>query len=199
MALSSSTERRNRVLSQRTQQGGTVDHGAADGGSIAPSRRPPAVMLALSVLVGVVFMGPFAYVVSRNLDLGTDLGSLLLSQSTWDPLRRSLLLGFVVAGSTAVIGTSLAWLTDPHGPLGPSHLAYPCPSTASLPELCRGDRPNRRLCDRWPCRGSCLPARHHRPSRHERLSRDLACPHLVHLSLCVSSGSSPHGFASAVT
>ena len=68
-------------------------------------------MLALSVLIGVVFMAPFGYVVSRNLDLGTDLGSLLLSQSTWDPLRRSLLLGFVVAASAAVIGTGLAWLT----------------------------------------------------------------------------------------
>ena len=68
-------------------------------------------MLVLSVLIGVVFMGPFAYVVSRNLDLGTDLGSLLLSQSTWGPLRRSLLLGFVVSASTAAIGTGLAWLT----------------------------------------------------------------------------------------
>lgn len=68
-------------------------------------------MLVLSVLIGLVFMGPFAYVVSRNLDLGTDLGSLLLSQATWDPLRRSLLLGVVVSASTAVIGTGLAWLT----------------------------------------------------------------------------------------
>ena len=84
---------------------------ADPGRSTATKRRPPAVMLALSVLIGVVFMGPFAYVVSRNLDLGTDLGSLLLSQSTWDPLRRSLLLGFVVSASTAVIGTGLAWLT----------------------------------------------------------------------------------------
>ena len=84
---------------------------ADPGGSTASKRRPPAAMLALSVLIGVVFMGPFAYVVSRNLDLGTDLGSLLLSQSTWDPLRRSLLLGFVVSASTAVIGTGLAWLT----------------------------------------------------------------------------------------
>ncbi len=84
---------------------------ADPGRSTASKRRPPAAMLALSVLIGVVFMGPFAYVVSRNLDLGTDLGSLLLSQSTWDPLRRSLLLGFVVSASTAVIGTGLAWLT----------------------------------------------------------------------------------------
>ncbi len=84
---------------------------ADPGRSTASKRRPPAVMLVISVLIGVVFMGPFAYVVSRNLDLGTDLGSLLLSQSTWDPLRRSLLLGFVVSASTAVIGTGLAWLT----------------------------------------------------------------------------------------
>ncbi len=76
-----------------------------------PNRRPPVVMSALSVLIGLIFMGPFGYVALRNLDLGTDLGSLLFSQSTWDPLRRSLLLGFVVAASTAVIGTALSWLT----------------------------------------------------------------------------------------
>lgn len=79
--------------------------------STFPKGRPPAAMLVLSVLIGVVFMGPFAYVVARNLDLGTDLGSLLVSQTTWDPLRRSLLLGSVVSASTAVIGTGLAWLT----------------------------------------------------------------------------------------
>ncbi len=61
--------------------------------------------------MGVVFVGPFGYVVARNIDLGTDLVSLLFSRSTLEPLRRSLLLGGAVAASTAIIGTTLAFLT----------------------------------------------------------------------------------------
>ena len=74
-------------------------------------RRPPTALLALSVAIGAVFVGPFGYVVVRNLDLGTDLVSLIFSQSTWEPLRRSLLLGIAVSASTALIGTTLAFLT----------------------------------------------------------------------------------------
>lgn len=89
----------------------TISNGLATGESNGLTRRPPKAVLVLAVLVGIVFVAPFAYVVSRNLDLGTDLGALLFSQSTWAPLRRSLLLGLVVSTSTAVIGTTLAWLT----------------------------------------------------------------------------------------
>ncbi len=73
--------------------------------------RPPVGLLFLAVLTGVVFLGPFAYVVSRNLDLGTDLGTIIWSADTWEPLRRSLWLGTSVAAASMVIGTGLAWLT----------------------------------------------------------------------------------------
>jgi len=73
--------------------------------------RPPVGLLVLGILTGVVFLGPFAYVVSRNVDLGTDLGSIIWSADTWEPLRRSLWLGFMVSATSVVVGTGLAWLT----------------------------------------------------------------------------------------
>ncbi|MDW3219866.1 MAG: iron ABC transporter permease [Acidimicrobiales bacterium] len=75
------------------------------------SRRPPVALLLVGLATGLVFLGPFAYVVSRNVDLGTDFGSIIWSRDTWDPLRRSLWLGTTVAFSAAVVGTGLAWLT----------------------------------------------------------------------------------------
>ena len=73
--------------------------------------RPPAGLLIVGILTGVVFVGPFAYVVARNLDLGTDLGSIIWSSDTWQPLRRSLWLGLTVSTASVVVGTGLAWLT----------------------------------------------------------------------------------------
>lgn len=68
--------------------------------------------LALVVgLVGLVFLGPFAYVVWRNVDLGTDLVSVLWDRRTLAPLLRSLWLAISVALSSALAGTVLAWLT----------------------------------------------------------------------------------------
>ena len=55
----------------------SVDTGGTAPGSSAPARRPPRGLLAAALVVGVVFLGPFAYVAWRNIDLGTDLGSLL--------------------------------------------------------------------------------------------------------------------------
>jgi len=63
------------------------------------------------VAIGLVFLGPFAYVVWRNVDLGTDLGSVLFDGDTLHPLGQSLRLGVAVAISAAVIGTGLAWVT----------------------------------------------------------------------------------------
>jgi iron(III) transport system permease protein len=73
--------------------------------------RPPVGLLVLGILTGVVFLGPFAYVISRNIDLGTDIGSIIWSADTWEPLRRSLWLGLTVSATSVVIGTGLAWLT----------------------------------------------------------------------------------------
>jgi iron(III) transport system permease protein len=77
----------------------------------ASGPKPPVPLLVVGILTGLVFLGPFAYVVSRNIDLGTDIGSILWSRDTWDPLRRSLWLGITVSLTSAVIGTGLAWLT----------------------------------------------------------------------------------------
>lgn len=77
----------------------------------SPRVRPPRPLLIAGLLIGIVFVGPFAYVVSRNVDLGTDLVAILWSVDTWDPLRRSLWLGLTVSSSAALVGTGLAWLT----------------------------------------------------------------------------------------
>ena len=80
-------------------------------GIVASGRRPPIVLLVVAVAVGVVFLGPLAYVVWRNVELGSDVWSVVWSADTLEPVRRALWLGTVVALSTAVIGTGLAWLT----------------------------------------------------------------------------------------
>lgn len=80
-------------------------------GVAASGPRPPIWLLIVGLLTGIVFLGPLGYVINRNIDLGTDLGSLVFSSDTWEPLRRSLWLGGTVAASSAVIGTGLAWLT----------------------------------------------------------------------------------------
>ena len=71
---------------------------------------PRALALAV-VLIGLLFAGPFAYVIWRNIELGTDLGSVIWDADTLHPLRRSLWLAVTVAASSAFVGTALAWLT----------------------------------------------------------------------------------------
>lgn len=73
--------------------------------------RAPFGLTAVAVAIGLIFLGPFAYVVWRNVGLGTDLGSILFDGDTLRPLSQSLRLGVAVAVSAAVIGTGLAWLT----------------------------------------------------------------------------------------
>ncbi len=80
----------------------------------ARSHRPARAPLGLSALVlviGVVFVVPFAYIVWRNAELGTDLGSVILDRHTLTPLSRSLRLAVAVSLSAAVLATALAWLT----------------------------------------------------------------------------------------
>lgn len=87
---------------------------SANAGSAAPSVADPGLRpgLALAVVaVGLVFLSPFAYVVWRNVDLGTDLGEIIWDANTVHPLRRSLWLASTVALSAAVVGTGLAWFT----------------------------------------------------------------------------------------
>ncbi|MDG2218226.1 MAG: iron ABC transporter permease [Acidimicrobiales bacterium] len=79
--------------------------------SSSSSVRAPFGLTAVAVAIGLIFLGPFAYVVWRNIDLGTDLGSVVFDEDTLHPLSQSLRLGVAVAASAAAIGTALAWLT----------------------------------------------------------------------------------------
>ncbi|MFT5204432.1 MAG: iron(III) transport system permease protein [Candidatus Aldehydirespiratoraceae bacterium] len=99
MASSSNTS----LSSETTAAGGSTP------GPVAP--KPPIPLLLLALVTGLIFLGPFAYVVWRNIDLGTDFSEVIWTRETWEPLRRSLLLGSTVAVSSAIIGTGLAWLT----------------------------------------------------------------------------------------
>ncbi len=69
-------------------------------------------LTAAAVAVGLLFAGPFAYLVAKNVSLATDIGALWRSESTWRPLGRTLLLATTVSASAAVVGTALAWLTE---------------------------------------------------------------------------------------
>lgn len=62
------------------------------------------------VVIGALFVAPFAYVVVQNLRLGADFADTFASADTWQPLRRSLQLAAAVSISASVLGTSLAWL-----------------------------------------------------------------------------------------
>ena len=72
-------------------------------------RRPPKALVAVSGAVGLLFIAPFAYVVTQNLRLGADFGEILTDGDTWATLRRSFSLAIFVSVSAAVIGTGLAW------------------------------------------------------------------------------------------
>ena len=95
--------------------------------------RPSRALVAVSLLVGFAFAAPFAYVVWRNVTLGSDVLATVFSAQTLGPLWRTLQLAVLVSLSTAVLGTSLAWLitrTDLPGRrvwrvLAPLPLVYP--------------------------------------------------------------------------
>lgn len=80
----------------------------APGADRRPRRRP-APITWLSAAIGAFFAVPAAFVVVRTIRLDASLSD------TWTevrgPLWRTLQLGGLVAMSTAVLGTTLAWLT----------------------------------------------------------------------------------------
>lgn len=80
-------------------------------GAPVESVRTPWALATVVAAVGLLFLGPLAYVVWRNLDLGTDLFSVIWDQQTLEPLMRSLWLAVAVALTSAAMGTGLAWLT----------------------------------------------------------------------------------------
>ncbi len=72
--------------------------------------RAPMPLLITSLVVAVLFAGPFAYLVWRNAELGADALDVLRSDTATGPLARTLLLATTVAAACAALGTSLAWL-----------------------------------------------------------------------------------------
>ena len=75
------------------------------------STRPAPALVVVSVVIGVVFAGPFLYVLTQNVRLGTDLWGELTSASTLRALWRTLSLATAVALTAAALGTAMAWVT----------------------------------------------------------------------------------------
>lgn len=97
------------VLSPETALAGGNAPGVAASGDGEPT--PPRGLSIAVVVIGLLFLGPFAYVGWRNLDLGTDFADIIWDRDTLEPLRRSLWLAGTVSISAAFVGTALAWLT----------------------------------------------------------------------------------------
>lgn len=72
--------------------------------------RPAALTAVVAAVVGVAFASPLIYLLWRNLELGGRLSDLLADDQTWIPLARTVVLAGSVGLSTAILGTSLAWL-----------------------------------------------------------------------------------------
>jgi len=88
--------------------------GAGGGGPPRRRRRPgapPRSLTAVSVVIAALFAAPTAYLVIRNLGLGTELLDAVTDPDTYGPLLRSLGLGVAVCATSTFIGVTLAWLT----------------------------------------------------------------------------------------
>ncbi|CAN5727317.1 iron ABC transporter permease [soil metagenome] len=73
--------------------------------------RPSPLLVVSSTTVAVLFAGPLAYLVYRNITLGADLWATVRSPLVYEPLQRTLVLAVAVSASAAALGTALAWLT----------------------------------------------------------------------------------------
>lgn len=69
------------------------------------------MLKVLAIVVTLGFAFPAGYLVWRNFTFHSDPLGVLFSQRTWGPLVRTLRLAVLVSASTAVVGTTLAWLT----------------------------------------------------------------------------------------
>lgn len=76
----------------------------------ARAPRAPLALVAVASVVAAVFALPLVWLVRRNVELGSDVGDVLTSARTLQPLLRSLALAVTVAIAAAVLGTGLAWL-----------------------------------------------------------------------------------------
>lgn len=67
-----------------------------------------AWITALCIAIGALFALPGTFVLIRTITLSSDIVGTL--NKVWGPLGRTLLLATCVAATTAIIGTTLAWL-----------------------------------------------------------------------------------------
>jgi len=76
-------------------------------------RRPsaPWSLLVLGAALAVAFAFPASYLIWRNFTEGADPAGLLIADRTLQPLWRTLRLAVLVSCSSALLGTSAAWLT----------------------------------------------------------------------------------------
>ncbi len=75
-----------------------------------PRRRAPRSLSAVSVAVGLLFVGPLTYLVSRVATGDVRLRTVIADRVVQDALVDTIVLATLVAGSAAVVGTALAWL-----------------------------------------------------------------------------------------
>jgi iron(III) transport system permease protein len=87
-----------------------VDTATAARAGAATGDRPARALTAASVLIGVAFLAPFAYLLARVAGVDDVVGNLGES-STLVPLRSTLTLAAAVSVASAALGTALAWLT----------------------------------------------------------------------------------------
>ncbi len=78
---------------------------------LSPATRSPVLSKVVAVVVTVGFAFPAGYLVWRNFTFHGDPLGVLFSQRTRGPLLRTLRLAVLASISTAVLGTTLAWLT----------------------------------------------------------------------------------------
>ena len=84
-----------------------------DDAANTATRRPqaPWALRGVGLVLAVAFAFPGLYVVWRNISTDADPIGLLGSSRTLAPLGRTLQLAVLVSFASALIGTSLAWLT----------------------------------------------------------------------------------------
>lgn len=75
-------------------------------------RRASWPLVVVVAVVALVFLAPFVYLTFGALGLGPRLLEIVGSRQIRQPLFNSLLLGFSVAGLSAVLGTGLALLVS---------------------------------------------------------------------------------------
>jgi iron(III) transport system permease protein len=89
---------------------GRVD-GRARGRVVRRARsRPPAGLVAGTLVVGALFAFPLGYLAWGVAGLGSDFFDILRAEDIGEPLRNTLLLSATVALAATALGTALAWL-----------------------------------------------------------------------------------------